>query len=157
MSVIVDHRYPVPLPRLGEAPLHSPEVAQRDPKRIVAEPQRLGDRDRGKRILDVMPTEHWQKQLRNRARPIEERIGDHRIEPSGDAIELDIDGADIRLWTEPISQYSTVGQPGDHPLHDGMINAQRSKAVERDVADKSFEDLPQRVEISIKVEVFRID
>src|SRR5262249_19120683 len=109
MSVIVDHGYPVPLPRLGEAPLHSPEVAQRDPKRVVAEPQRLGDRDRGERILDVMPTEHWQKQLRNRARPIEERIGDHRIEASAVAPELDINGADISLWTEPIGQHATVG------------------------------------------------
>src|SRR5215469_2448969 len=99
VSVIVDHGHSVPLPRLGEAPLHSAEIAQRNPQRVVTEPQRLGDRDRGERVLHVMPTEHRQKQLWNRARPIGEPIGDYRIEASPVAPKPDIDGADIGLWT----------------------------------------------------------
>ena len=67
VAVIVDHGHAVPLAGLGEAALDPLEIAQRRAQRVVAEPERLGDRRRGQRILHVVLAEHRQKQVGDRA------------------------------------------------------------------------------------------
>ena len=157
MSVIVNHGHPVPLAGLGKTSLYPAEIAQRRPQCFVAQSHCLGDRDGGQRILDVMLAEHRQKQLGNGPRAAGESGGYDGFEPRPVTIEPEVDGADVSLRAEAIGQQAPVREFREHPLHDRMINAQRGKAVERDVLHKALEGIAHTVERAVIVEVIGID
>ena len=70
-----------------------------------------------------MTAEHRQEKVRYRASPIRQPVGDHNVVSSAVASELDIDGTDIGLRAEPVSEDPPVGQLRDHLLHHGMVDA----------------------------------
>ena len=104
-----------------------------------------------------MPAKHRQKQLGNGPRAAGESGGYDDFEPRPVTIEPEVDGADVSLRAEAIGQQAPVREFREHPLHDRMVDAERGKAVEGDVADKGFEGLAKRLEISVKVEVLGVD
>src|ERR1700739_1102118 len=104
-----------------------------------------------------MLPEHRQKEFRNDARPAGLGVADNDIEPRAIVPKSDVHRPDIALRAEAVGQNPPVGKPRDHPLDNGMTDAQSSEAVEWNVANEGLERLTERVKIAVKIEMFRID
>ena len=157
VAVIVDDRDAVPLAGLGKAALHALERAQARAHHRVGDPHLGGDGDRGQRILHVVVAEHRQEQIVDGAGFAGGALGDDGVEFAAALTGPDVDRADIGLRAEAVGDDAPLGQLGDHPLHDRMVDAQHGKAVERDVADKALEPCLQRGEIAVIVEMLGVD
>ncbi len=68
-------------------------------------------------------------------------LGDHHIIARAIAAEFDIDGAEVGLGRQAVSDDAALGQLRDHRLHHRMVDAERGETVERNVGDETLEGL----------------
>jgi hypothetical protein len=104
------------------------------------------DRDRGQRVLDIVPARHrqWMPSIVRRS-PSRSRIDASNRLPPGTGV--DIVGAHVGQRGEAVGDDAPVADAADDVLHLGMVGAHHGEAVERHVLDELDERVLDRVEV----------
>ncbi len=156
MCVIVDDRRASDLANLGEAPSYPAEIGKAAANHCIGTAHFDRHRDRGERILDVVPPGHREADSLDPAILFPALTDDH-IEAIAAGIGAHVDAADVGLKRESVGDHPAVADLADHRLHFGVIDAQDRRAIEGDVVDELDEGVLDPVEIAVMIEMFGVD